>query len=208
MAVKRRMGTTTSKTRTVLLEMTLEIMQEEGYAAVSSRNVAGRAGLKAPLVHYYFETLDDLFIAALHHRSDRMLERLTTALEAENPLPAIWDYVNDKAGAALTIEFLALANHRKAISAEIAEVAERFRKVEVEAVSRFLVEADVDVEAYPAAGLLFVLTAVPTLVGIESQLNMSLGHQEALDLVERQLAEFTQPRRQKSRPPLLKRRKG
>ncbi|MGK2908303.1 MAG: TetR family transcriptional regulator [Sphingobium sp.] len=37
---------------------------EEGYAAVSGRKVAARAGLNASLIHYYFPTSDDLLVAA------------------------------------------------------------------------------------------------------------------------------------------------
>ena len=40
-------------------------MLEDGYAAVSSRSVAAAVGIQAPLVHYYFPTLDDLFVAVL-----------------------------------------------------------------------------------------------------------------------------------------------
>ena len=42
-------------------------MLEEGYAAVTSRRVAAKANLKPQLVHYYFRTMDDLFLA-IHRR--------------------------------------------------------------------------------------------------------------------------------------------
>ena len=50
MAATRRVGTLTSKTRALLLDVTEQLMLDEGYAAVSSRSVAARAGVKAPLV--------------------------------------------------------------------------------------------------------------------------------------------------------------
>ena len=37
-----------------------QLLLEEGYAAVTSRRVGARAGLKPQLVHYYFRTMDDL----------------------------------------------------------------------------------------------------------------------------------------------------
>ena len=62
-ALARRFGLENSKTRTHLLDAAEQLMREEGYAAVTSRRVAAKAGLKPQLVHYYFRTMDDLFIA-------------------------------------------------------------------------------------------------------------------------------------------------
>ena len=69
-------------------------MLEEGYAAVTSRRVAAQAGLKPQLVHYYFRTMDDLFLAAYRRRADQGLERLApgarlaaAALGALGPQP-------------------------------------------------------------------------------------------------------------------------
>jgi TetR/AcrR family transcriptional regulator len=52
-----------SGVRDAILDATESIMVEEGYAAVTSRRVAERAGLKSKLVHYYFRTMEDLFVA-------------------------------------------------------------------------------------------------------------------------------------------------
>jgi AcrR family transcriptional regulator len=186
----RRIGTLTSKTRAVLLDVTEQIMVEEGYAAVSSRSVAARAGVKAPLVHYYFPTLDDLFIAAFRRRSERNLERLYNALQGDDPLQALWDYANDAAHVALTFEFLALANHRKAIKAELIEVSERFRKVELEAFTPIVAAAGIDVDEFPPDGLLMIMMAIPTQVALQTALGVSTGHEHALQLVERYLTQL------------------
>ena len=63
MVEQRRPRAATAEKRRRLLDATEEIMLEDGYAAVSSRSVAARVGINAPLVHYYFPTLDDLFMA-------------------------------------------------------------------------------------------------------------------------------------------------
>ena len=44
MAATRRVGTLTSKTRALLLDVTEQLMLDEGYAAVSSRSVAASRG--------------------------------------------------------------------------------------------------------------------------------------------------------------------
>ena len=190
MAATRRVGTLTSKTRALLLDVTEQLMLDEGYAAVSSRSVAARAEVKAPLVHYYFPTLDDLFIAAFRRRSERNLERLANALQGDDPLQTLWDYANDRAHVVLTFEFLALANHRKAIQAEMGEVAERFRKVELEAFTSMAAASGIDLDEFPPDALLLIMMAIPTTVVYEEAIGMSTGHEHALMLVERYLSQF------------------
>ena len=62
-APKREKVERSTSPRAAILDATESIMLEEGYAAVSSRKVASRAGLTSQLLHYYFRTMDDLFIA-------------------------------------------------------------------------------------------------------------------------------------------------
>ena len=148
------------------------------------------AGVKAPLVHYYFPTLDDLFIVAFRRRSERNLERLAAALQGDDPLQALWDLANDKTHVALTLEFLALGNHRKAFQAEMAEVAERFRKVELEAFTPVAAAAGIDLDEYPPDALLLIMMSIPTSVVLEESMGMSSGHEHAVLLVERYLSQL------------------
>jgi AcrR family transcriptional regulator len=186
----RRVGAETSVTRSRLLDVTEELMLEGGYAAVSSRRVAAKAGVKAPLVHYYFPTLDDLFVAVFRRQTDGNLQRLSADLERGTPLRVIWDYACDRKGTALMAEFVALANHRKAIQAEIAEAAGRFRKMQLEALSGVLEGYGVDTEAVSAEALVVVLTAIPVVLVSEEVLGVTTGHPEARAMVEHFLERF------------------
>ena len=68
MSKPRRSGSETSETRTRLLDVTEQVMLADGYAAVTSRRVAADAGVTPALVHYYFKTIDDLFLAVIRRR--------------------------------------------------------------------------------------------------------------------------------------------
>ncbi len=127
MASPRRVGAVTSKTRDQLLDAVEKLMSKTGYASVTFRAVAAKAGASAGLVQYYFPTLDDLFVAAVRRRSDQNVQRLTEALEArpDEPLRVLWEYSRDESTASLTTEFLALGNHRESVTSVIAEVSER-----------------------------------------------------------------------------------
>jgi AcrR family transcriptional regulator len=181
----RRFGSETSSSRSQLLEAAAVVMANEGYAAVTSRRVADEAGLNRALVHYYFHTMDDLFLALFRHRSEQGLATQAKALKAEQPLWALWDLYRDTQGTALTMEFVALSNHRKAIRAEIAESVEKFRAAELEvltaAFERYGV-ASGDLSPRVAASL---LESVTRFLAAEATLGMSDGHAETVAFVER-----------------------
>ena len=61
------------RTAQVLLDAAEQLMLDDGYAAVTSRRVADKAGLKPQLVHYYFRTMDDLFEAIFRRRAEQGL---------------------------------------------------------------------------------------------------------------------------------------
>jgi AcrR family transcriptional regulator len=171
-------------------------MLEEGYAAVTSRRVAAAAGLKPQLVHYYFRTMDDLFLALYRRRAEQGLERQARAFEAAQPLWAVWDLSRDPRGNAFTMEFTALANHRKEIRAEIAASAERYRadlRAGIEAVfERYGITA----EQLPALVCTVLLTSLSRVLVIEDEtLGMSTGHAETVAFVEALLRRFEGDRR-------------
>jgi AcrR family transcriptional regulator len=189
MASPRRLGAETSKTRDVLLDCVERLMVEEGYAAVTYRVVAAKAGVTGGLVQYYFPTLDDLFVAAIRRRSEQNLERLVNALQArpDQPLRVLWEYSRDESTAALTTEFLALGNHRKSIRSEIAEATEQVRRVQLDALSEKRVEAPLgDGEVSPAA-LLFLTTGIPRLLRLEKAVGVSTTHTDIVESFERYL---------------------
>ncbi len=200
MASERRIGAEDSKSRAALLDAALALMLEEGYASVTSRKVAARAGLKPQLVHYYFRTMDDLFLAVFRRGAELNLERHAQALASDQPLWALWTFSNDPAGNALNVEFAALANHRKTIRAEIAAYGERFRQQQVEALSPELARRGLDPDDLPPVAALVLMTAVSVIVNMEEGLGMSLGHGETRALVERYLTDIEGPRRDQATP--------
>ncbi len=186
MSATRRIGTETSKTRAMLVDAAERLMVEEGYAAVTSRRVAAMAGVKPALVHYYFRTMDDLFLALFRTRAGQGLERQARALESAQPLWALWDYSRDPRGTALTMEFIAVANHRKAIRAEIARSAERFRLEQLQGFERLLERYGVDPDEYPAIVCTVLLSSISRVLVIELEtLGVTYGHEETVAFVER-----------------------
>ena len=149
MAAPRRSRAATEVKRIGILDATEEIILESGYAAVSSRSVATRMGMQAPHVHYYFSTIDDLFVAVLHRRASQGVERMTEALDAEEPLRAWWQLASDQRGTALLVELLAAANHRPALKAEMAAMARDVRALQMERLATLTLEYGLDPNTFP-----------------------------------------------------------
>lgn len=193
MAPARRIGTETSETRLKLLEITEQVMMNDGYAAVSSRRVAKDAGVTPALVHYYFPTLDDLFLGVLRRRGKQQLERHERFLSAAQPLRALWSFSQQQAGTVLLMEFMALANHRKIIRKELASYAEKYRQIEIDVLSSRLEEYGVDPNAVPPESVLVAMAAISRTVVMEEALGMETGLAATRALVEHFLDRFEGP---------------
>jgi AcrR family transcriptional regulator len=150
-ANERRPRASTLEKRERILDATEEIMLKEGYAAVSSRSVAAAAGMQAPLVHYHFSTLDDLFVSVLARRAGRNVERMRDALASSEPLRAWWRLASDARGTALFVELLAAANHRLELKAAVGKIAREVRQMQMRALDSLLGEYGIDADVLPPA---------------------------------------------------------
>lgn len=185
MTEKKRVRREPEEARKLILATAGKIMLEEGYAAVTVRRVAKDAQLSSALLHYYYPTADDLLVALYRQSSQQDLETLERALAAPDPICALWRYQTDSARTALGVEFLALANHRKAIRTEIARFAAHARTVQAKALKPLLGKGRESVSAEAASML---LTSISRNLIMESAVGISLGHADARAVVERYLA--------------------
>jgi AcrR family transcriptional regulator len=180
----RKQAGDSAASRTLILDTTERLMLEEGYAAISTRRVASEAGLKPPLVHYYYRTTDDLLLACYSRTAEQMFERLYRALATGDPLRALWKLNTDPARTALAVEFMALANHRKSIRTEIARNVERFRLIQADVLVAMANDSMFDPKIAPPVGITMMLAGISRGLVMERVLGVTLGHQEAEQFVE------------------------
>jgi AcrR family transcriptional regulator len=190
MASPRRMGSPEAKNRAALLDAAEQIMLEEGYPAASSRRVAERAGLKHQLVHYYFHGMDELFSASFRRSAERGLRVQGEALKSPQPLWALWKWHTSTVNAPLWTEYIAMANHRKGLRAEIAYYSKRFREEQRWIVDRALKAYGVDPIELPAVVAIVLLTSVSRVLVMEQALEVLDGHAETVEIVERYLRQL------------------
>jgi AcrR family transcriptional regulator len=183
-----------SSTRDAILDAAEALMLDEGYAAVTSRRVAAKAGIDAALVYYYFGTMDDLCIELFRRNAQRRAERLKGALSSRQPLWALWDALRDQSNTALMTEFIALANHRKAVKAVMVENSRRFRRMQLEPLSRVLQGYGVDSHMWPPAAIIVVLSSISRHLRTDEQFGVEVGHEETIAVIERQIRALEGPR--------------
>ncbi|HSA48906.1 MAG TPA: helix-turn-helix domain-containing protein [Yinghuangia sp.] len=194
MAEPRRRRAATAEKLARLLDATEEIILHEGYAAVSSRNVAARVGINAPLVHYYFPTIDDLFVAVLRRRAEQMLERMSAALTSAEPLSAWWELASDPRGSSLLAEMIAAANHRPALREEVGKVAHDLRSMQIEALHGILGDYGLDADEFPPALIAATMQGLAYAVVMEEVAGFDTAHEEARAAMTRLVARLDQRR--------------
>ena len=176
--------------RDAILDATESIMVEEGYAAVTSRRVAERAGLKSKLVHYYFRTMEDLFVAVYERSEKEFLRRHLEAATSRNPIRALWELSLQAKRTRLSQELLALGNHKKAIGKITARVIDQIQSINVAFIGKYLDELGVDRERYPPVVISYFINGVSRSMVTDDTLGLPGARTEIIAFVERLLEEL------------------
>jgi AcrR family transcriptional regulator len=176
-------------------------MLDEGYAAVSSRRVASRAGTDAALVYYYFGAMDDLFIALFRRSAERSSERFRAALASRQPLWALWDAMHEQATTALMTELIALANHRKAVKTVMVENSRKFRRMQLARLEDVLASYGLDPDTWPPAAIIVLLASISRYLRTDEAFGVEVGHDETIALVERYIRALEGERRTSAEVP-------
>ncbi|CAN7269409.1 TetR/AcrR family transcriptional regulator [Phenylobacterium sp. LjRoot225] len=177
--------------RAELIDAAEELIREEGYPAVTSRTLADKVGLKRQIVHYYFKSMDDVFIAVVRRAADRMRESVAEAAASDEPLRELQRLNRDPHGAILSMELHALANRRPAVRAEVARAAEEFRDLQTEILNKILERQGVDPAMRPVVAIV-LLSSLAQVLALESAIDISRGHAETLEFVDECLRAFAQ----------------
>jgi len=176
-------------TRNALIEAAEQLMLEEGYAAVTARRLMTKANLKSQLLHYHFDSIDDLFLAVIRRRYDFNVRKMVQALSGRDPMTNLWEYLGDKLNSRISIEFLALACHRPEMRMEVQRYAEQLRLMQTEAITRFFEERGVEPDTPPIVSAM-VLTGLWQNLLLAEVPGIDLGHDELKTFISRTLREL------------------
>jgi AcrR family transcriptional regulator len=83
------------KVRSELLDATVACLVDAGYAQLSTRAVAERAGMPVSQIHYHFGGKDGLLLEVLEHQNRQLLERQREMYGSEMSLWKRWEQACD-----------------------------------------------------------------------------------------------------------------
>jgi AcrR family transcriptional regulator len=199
-------STTTLSPRNATAEAFLDaaerLLVEIGYAAISTRRLATEAGANQGLVHYYFGSIDELFVQVLERFTDRLVARQREMYESDAPFiekwRTAWDFQEedlDGGYSKIWLELQALSWNRPDLQPRVARVNEEWREVLqsafVQAASAYgLPDGQFPVDAMVSMTMTFGQGyALERLEGIDT------GHRELLEWIERWLLSLEERRR-------------
>jgi AcrR family transcriptional regulator len=182
-----------SAVRSALIEAAELLLREGGYPSVTARNLADKINLKRQIVHYYFRSMDDLFIAVIRRGADKARPRLQAALTSDEPLRTLWQINSDPAQATLTLELSALASRRPAVRAEVKRFAEEFRDLQTRVLIRHLEKRGISPDLQPIVATV-LLTSLSQVLTLEAAIDIDHGHRETLEFVDDCLRAFAEGR--------------
>jgi len=186
-------GSRAQETRDRIVEATIQILAHEGYGSITTRRVGDVAGVKYQLVHYYFESLESLFVEAFRRGAEEKLQRLTDLTKGEASLRRFWQVNSDAGIERLTLEYLALAQRHPALRLELAAYARRFRDAQLEFARVALERESITSERMPPMVVLLLTTGLAQLAAQDRLLGFTDGHEETRVWVENWLAAHTDP---------------
>lgn len=180
----RRMGPPGSEIWHSMLDGAEDILREEGHAALTSRRIAERIGVKQRLVYYYFHTMDALIVEMFRRSSERDLQRLQETSVSEMPLRQLWEICFHSHDARLISEYMALANRLTELRAEVIRFIETSRNIQVRALTDAIERQKKKRKtAIPANAIALMATSIGLSLNREEQLGVKSGHVETFEVL-------------------------
>src|SRR5215207_7718226 len=140
-----------SQTAEALLDAAERLLVEVGHAGISTRRLAAEAGANQGLVHYYFGSIDEVFVQVLERFTDRLVARQREMYGADSPFIEKWrtawrfqEEDLDAGYSKIWMELQALSWNRPDLRPRVRHVNDEWRGVLREAFARAADEYGVD----------------------------------------------------------------
>lgn len=180
---------------TRLLDAAESILVAEGYPAVTTRRLGAVAGVNHGLVHYYWDSLEDLLVAVLERFTERLLARQRALYARDAPFVERWreamrhllESDRDSGYQKVWLELQALAWNRPALRSRVAAVAESWRAVVADAFERAVADGELDTRGWPLQAVVALVVTANEGVLLEQQTGVRTGHAELLAAAEQLL---------------------
>lgn len=182
-----------TETETRFLDAAERLLVEVGYAGITARRLAEEAGANLGLVHYYFGSMEEVFVRVLERFTARLIERQRAMYASPRPYPEKWReamrYLDeDRPYQKIWWELQAMAWNRPEYRARVAAVLgawrDAMRASVAETVARYRLEAEA---GFTADDWITLIVAFNEGIILERLSGVERGHGELLGAIDRWL---------------------
>jgi AcrR family transcriptional regulator len=174
-----------------LLDAAERLLLSEGYARISTRRLAQEAGVNHGLVHYYFGSMEELFVQVLERFTARLVARQRAMYAADVPFiekwRAAWRFHEEDLAAGypkIWHELQAMAWNESALRERLVRVNREWRAVLREAFAQTREEYGIVTDEPPLDGVVALVMMIAQGAQTERLLGISEGHTELLAWID------------------------
>ena len=183
-----------NETMEAFLDAAERLLVSVGYAGVSARRLAEEAGANHGLVHYYFGSMEELFLRVLERFTERLIQRQRAMYAADEPFIKKWRtamrYLEQDLEAGypkVWLELQAMAWNRPELRERVARVNAEWRAVLTEAFTAAMKEYGVDRRRFPVEAMVSLVITCNEGIMLERLSGVSDGQAELLRAIDRWL---------------------
>jgi len=194
-AVKTNQSVARADAEAKLLDAAERLLVDIGYAEITTRRVATEAKVNHGLVHYYFGSMEELFVQVLERFTSRLIERQRAMYATDEPFLDKWRtamrYLETDLASGyqkVWLELQALAWNRPDLKKRVARVTLRWRRVLSDAFSDAMTAYGIDRRRYPVDAVVSLVMTFNQGLILERHSGVTQGHTSLLKMVERYLA--------------------
>lgn len=174
------------------LDSAERLLVEVGYAGITTRRLAEEAGANLGLVHYYFGSMEELFLQVLERFTDRLIARQRAMYASPGPYIEKWReamrYLDqDRPYQKIWWELQAMAWNRPEFRPRVAAVLAAWSDAMRAAVAEALARYRLDDGPLSIEGWVTLIVAVNEGIILERLSGIDRGHAELLDGINRWL---------------------
>lgn len=193
MSKKDDMATPASRpaTKDLFLDAAERLLVEVGYARITTRAVAKEAGANHGLVHYYFGSMDELFVQVFERFTQKLIERQRSKYSADIPFTEKWrtamGYLEEDLASGyqkVWLELQALAWNNPDLRDRVKQVNGEWRAVLTDAISQAAKEYDLDTRSFPVEAITSLVMTFNIGMILERHSGVSDGHPVLLDAID------------------------
>ena len=182
-------------TAEALLDAAERLLIEVGHSGITTRRLAEEAGANQGLVHYYFGSIDELYVQVLERFTERLIARQREMYAAKVPFVekwrTAWRFQEEDLEAGypkIWMELQALSWSHPDLRPRVARVNAEWRAVLRDAFEGAADEYGLDRAEFPVEALVALMMTFGQGYAIERLEGINDGHEELLDWIESWLA--------------------